>query len=78
MNTLELRLKYKADTSFSAEPVTAYGRIGKYGDVILDGYECDPRILAQLPQDNSGHQREITFPDPEYHRWLEEKLMSLL
>jgi hypothetical protein len=53
MNKFELRLKYKADTSFSAEPVTAYGRIGKYGDVfsiimsVIHGYwhNCHKTIV---------------------------------
>ena len=76
MNKFELRLKYKAETSQAAKPMTAYARCGKYGDVILDQYECDPRIVALLAE--NGEQREISFPDPKYHQWLEEKLMELL
>ena len=78
MNKLELRMKYKEDTANSAEPITAYARMGKFGDVILDQCDIDERIIAQLPHDNSGRQREISFPDPEYNKWLEEKLMELL
>jgi len=71
-------MKYKADTAQSAELVTAYARMGRHGDIILDQYKIDERIVAQLPQDNSGNSCEISFPDPEYHKWLEEKLMELL
>lgn len=78
MNKLELRMKYKEDTANSAEPITAYARMGKFGDVILDQCDIDERIIAQLPHDNSGSQREISFPDPEYNKWLEEKLIELM
>jgi hypothetical protein len=60
MNRLELRMKYKAETAQSAEPVTAYARMGKFGDVIVDQYEIDERLIAQLPHDN--RQRVLRFP----------------
>lgn len=78
MNRLELRMKYKEETAQEAEPITVYARMGKFGDVIVDQCDIDERIVAQLPHDNSGNQCKISFPDPDYHNWLEEKLMELL
>jgi len=74
MTKIELQMRYKAETAFSAEPISAWGRFGKFGDLILDSYELDARI----PEMIKGNSGEFIFPDPEYHKWMEEKLMELL
>lgn len=80
MNKFELHLMYKNETANTQEPVTAVAFISKKSfDVILDSSDyIDPRIMEQLPQDNSGREATLEFPDPDYHKWLEEKLMSIL
>lgn len=76
MNRLELRMKYKEDTAQSSEPITCYARCAKDFTIIIDSEDCDERITQMLA--HNGKQTEISFPDPEYHKWLEETLMELL
>jgi hypothetical protein len=68
-------MKYKAETAMKAEPIECWARMGRYGDVILDQSDIDPRISELLPDE---HQKLIKFSDPVYTAWLEEKLMELL
>ena len=77
MNKFELRLKYKNETSSIPDPITVYARVGKFGDVILDQTDCDERVFAMFKENSNGGDY-ISFPDPDYQRWLEEKLMELL
>ena len=73
MNRLELRMKYKADTAQSPDAIDCYARIGSRGDVIIDGDGVDQYICDKIKQTAS-----IEIPDPDYVKWLEEKLMELL
>jgi hypothetical protein len=73
MNRLELRMKYKAETAQSAESIDCSARIGRMGDVIIDGGGVDQFICDRIKQTAS-----IEIPDPDYLEWLEEKLMELL
>jgi hypothetical protein len=66
-------MKYKADTSFSVRNIIVDARVGKFGDVILDQYDLDDDWREWI-----GEGREITIPDVDYLRWLEERLMELL
>jgi hypothetical protein len=56
--------------------ISCDARVGKFGDVILDGNDLDDEFLDYIGRD--GESKWIEFPDPEYHQWLEEKLMELL
>ena len=47
-------------------------------DIILDSDETDERIVAMMPHDNTGRNTTLEFVDPDYHNWIEEKLMELL
>jgi hypothetical protein len=80
MNQFELHLMYKNETSFAHEPITAVAFISKKSkDIILDSSDyIDPRIIEQLPHDNSGREATIEFPDPEYHKWIESKIIEMI
>lgn len=73
MNKIELKLKYKAETSFSAEEVDCFARVGFRGDVILDQFELGDDFISKVRQ-----TQRVTIPDPDYVNWLEETLMSML
>ncbi len=76
MNLLELHMKYKADTSAVPIKLSCDARVGKFGDVILDGNDLDDSFLDYIGRD--GDRKWIEIPDHDYVRWLEEKLMELL
>ena len=73
MNKAELKMKYKTETSFSAEEVDCFARVGFRGDVILDGFGLDDAWIEKVRQTQC-----VTIPDPDYVNWLEETLMRLL
>ena len=72
MNKLELRMRYKAETSETPYETNVFAHIGKYGDVIVDP-DLPPRVMEDIR--NNGC---FDFPDLDYMEWLEEKLMELL
>lgn len=73
MNKIELRLIYKKETACGVNDIVVDARHGKYGDVILNGFDLDDDWKEWI-----GNGREITIPDTEYMKWLEEKVMSLI
>ena len=73
MNKTELRLMYKKETSCSVGDIVVDARHGKYGNVILDGYDLDDEWKEWI-----GDGSQITIPDADYLQWLEEKVMHLL
>lgn len=78
MNKFELHLMYKNETSKTHEDMEAQAYMTKKSfDIILDSDEIDPRIVNMMPHNNTGQTTTLTFADPEYHLWLESKLMEL-
>ncbi len=75
MNRAELRMKYKAETSQAPIKISCDARVGKFGDVILDGNDLDDSFLDMIGRD--GERRWIELPDLDYVRWLEEQVMEL-
>lgn len=73
MNPKELKMLYKSETSNGVNHINCHARVGKFGDVILDGYDLDDDWKESI-----GEGKDIRFPDMDYVQWLEEKLMSLL
>jgi len=80
MNKFELHMMYKSETALAHDPVTAVAFISrKSNDIILDSSDyIDERIIKQFPQDNSGREATLEFPDPKYHEWLENKIIDLI
>lgn len=79
MNKIELHLMYKSETSQTYEPMTAIAFCQRNSfDITLDSDDLDERIFAMMPHDNTGRDTTIEFVDPDYHKWIEEKLMELL
>ena len=79
MNKFELHLMYKNETSKTHEDMEVQAYMTKKSfDIILDSDEIDQRIVDMMPQDNTGRNTTLTFADPEYHIWLENKLMEML
>jgi len=76
MNRLELRMKYKAETSQVPVKLSCDARVGKFGDVILDHNDLDDSLIDMIGRD--GERKWMEFPDLDYVKWLEEKLMELL
>jgi len=73
---VELRMKYKAETSQVPIEIFCYVRVGRMGDVILDGNDLDDSFLDMIGRD--GESKWMEFPDLDYVKWLEEKLMEML
>lgn len=73
MNRLELRMKYKEDTGQTSEMIDCYAKIGRMGDIIIDGDGVDQHIIDKVKQTAT-----IEILDDDYLLWLEEKLMELL
>jgi hypothetical protein len=84
MNKFELHLYYKSETSKTFKPIEADAYFKKLFqnqadcDIVLDADEIDSRIIDMLPAKPFGRHYTISFVDPDYHKWLEEKLMELL
>ena len=79
MNKFELRLAYKSDTSKTYEPMEAMAFWSRKGfDIILDSDDLDQRIIDKMHNCEVGKEQRIEFVDPDYHNWIEEKLMELL
>lgn len=76
MNAKELKMLYKAETSQAPIKVSCDARVGKCGDVILDGNDLDDTFLDMIGRD--GQYKWIEIPDVDYVRWLEEKVCELL
>ena len=75
MNKTELHLKYKNETSFSAKPINVFARINYRGDGVIDRDYSDYEFFQLLDKEREVN---IDLPNPEYHKWLEEKLLELL
>lgn len=73
-NTKELKMLYKAETSNGVNHLHCRARVGKYGNVILDGFDLDDDWRESIGK--SG--KNICLPDMDYVAWLESKVMELL
>jgi 16S rRNA G966 N2-methylase RsmD len=79
MNKFELHLMYKNETSQTHEDMESQAYMTKRSfDIILDSAEIDPRIVAMMPHNNTEQTTTLIFADPEYHKWLENKVIELL
>jgi hypothetical protein len=72
MNRLELRMKYKEETAQGVADSIIFAHVGKWGDVICTD------SLNQESMEMIAKKGYFEQPDPEYTKWLEEKLMELL
>jgi hypothetical protein len=72
MNRFELQLRYKAETSNSAETTMVFAHVGKWGDVICTDSlnEVSMKMIEKKGYFEQG--------DPDYTEWLEDELMKLL
>jgi hypothetical protein len=72
MNRFELQLRYKAETSNSAETTMVFAHVGKWGDVICTDSlnEVSMKMIEKKGYFEQG--------DPDYTEWLENELMKLL
>lgn len=73
MNAKELKMIYKAETSKKDNSFKADARVGKYGDIILDGFDFD-----DIEKEVIDKNRSIDLHDPNYIAWLENKVCELL
>lgn len=73
MTRTELKMLYKAETSFSSECIDCFARVGYHGDVILDQFSLDDAFIKKIKL-----TQQLYIPDADYIEWLEEKLMELL
>lgn len=79
MNKIELHLLYKNETSESHEDMEVQAYMTKKSfDIILDSDEIDQRIVDMMPHNNTGQNTTLTFADPEYVKWMENKLLELI
>jgi hypothetical protein len=79
MNKFELHLAYKKDTAQEFTPMEALAFWSRKGfDIILDSDDLDHRIIDKMKICEPEKEQRIEFVDPDYHNWIEEKLMDLM
>lgn len=76
MNQFDLHLKFKQETG-NAVNDQEVGLVRSRGQWLLDPDDVGD-VADEYVFDNYGYRARIWFPDPDYIRWLEEKLMELL
>jgi hypothetical protein len=70
----EIRKLYKEETGeVPWEYWSLSARIGRMGDIIIDGDEDAETLKADIEKNGT-----FDIPDMDYVRWLEEKLSNLL
>lgn len=76
MNKLDLHLKYNQETGKTVEDHEV-GLVRYRRQWLLDPDEVG-EVADDYVFDNFGYRARIWFPDQDYIRWIEEKLMELL
>jgi hypothetical protein len=70
---------YKKDTAQEFAPMKALAFWSRKGfDIILDSNDLDYRIIDKMKNCEPEKEQRIEFVDPDYHNWIEEKLMELM
>lgn len=75
MNQLDLHIKYKQETGLGVNDQEVGLRRSR-GQWLLDPDEVG-EVADEYVFENFGRTARIWFPDPDYVRWLEEKLMVI-
>jgi hypothetical protein len=76
MNQLDIHIRYKQETGQSVNDQEV-GLVRSRRQWLLDPDEVGS-VADEYVFDNFGYRARIWFPDQDYIRWMEEKLMELL